>query len=307
VKPGVAKIKISPATKKRLDAAVRTLLEWYTNHQRDFIWRRLRITPYIVMVSEFMLQQTQAAMIEKHLPRFLKLFPDLKSLANASTSDVLRAWQGLGYNRRALNLHRAAQALHELKRFPQTQEELIALPGIGRYTSAAILAFAFNKDIAVVDVNIERVLSRIWKRMMTYASVLPMKEIEALDFVILPKGRSSDWHAALMDLGSQICTKRDPKCRECPMLDVCASGKHFIRNPEIARAQKSESREIKYAGHPKRIWRGRILKLIVEQGPITHSRIRKQFSDPLIPVDDILTALVQEGFVTKHRNTYQLK
>ncbi|HYE75449.1 MAG TPA: A/G-specific adenine glycosylase, partial [Blastocatellia bacterium] len=140
------------------------------------------------MVSEFMLQQTQAAMIEKHLPRFLKLFPTLKSLAMASSADVLRAWQGLGYNRRALNLHKAAQALNELRAFPQTQEELIALPGIGRYTSAAILAFAFNKDIAVVDVNIERVLSRIWKRMTTHAAVLPMKKIELLDATILPSG-----------------------------------------------------------------------------------------------------------------------
>jgi A/G-specific adenine glycosylase len=291
-----------------LDAAVTGLLDWYEHNEREFIWRRMRINPYIVMVSEFMLQQTQAGMIDKHLPRFLKLFPNVKKLAAASSSDVLRAWQGLGYNRRALNLHKAAQAIATMKHFPETQEELIALPGIGRYTSAAILAFAFNKDIAVVDVNIERVLSRIWKKMSTHDQVIAMPEIEALDLAILPKGQSSTWHQALMDHGSQICTKRNPKCAECAVLHHCASGKHFIRDPEIAKPAKARSKEALYHGEPRRIWRGRVLKAIVEKGPITKAAIVKQVkAGNDVPVDVILSALVDEGFVTKLRNTYQLK
>lgn len=301
-------MKVTPATRKRLDLAIADLLDWYEHNERDFIWRRMRINPYVVMVSEFMLQQTQAGMIDKHLPRFLKLFPNAKNLAAASSADVLRAWQGLGYNRRALNLHKAAQALAAMRRFPETQEELMKLPGVGRYTSAAILAFAFNKDIAVVDVNIERVLSRIWKRMATHDQVIAMSEVEALDAAILPTGHSSAWHQALMDHGSQICTKRDPKCQACPVLDHCASGKHFIRNPEVARASKAVSLETRYHGHPRRIWRGRILKAIVDKGPITKAAIIKHIKAGCdVPVDMILEALESEGFVQKHRNSYLLR
>jgi A/G-specific adenine glycosylase len=291
-----------------MDSAVAGLLEWYEQNEREFIWRRMRINPYIVMVSEFMLQQTQAGMIDKHLPRFLKLFPNVKKLDAASSSDMLRAWQGLGYNRRALNLHKAAQALAAMKRFPDTQEELMKLPGIGRYTSAAILAFAYNKDIPVVDVNIERVLSRIWKRMTTHDQVIAIDEVEALDAAILPRGQSSKWHQALMDHGSQICTKRNPKCAECPVLDHCSSGKYFIRNPELAKPIKAKSKEQLYHGEPRRIWRGRVLKTIVEYGPITKPVIVKSVKAGRdVPVDIILDALVTEGFVIKRRNSYQLK
>jgi A/G-specific adenine glycosylase len=232
----------------------------------------------------------------------------VKKLAAASSSDVLRAWQGLGYNRRALNLHKAAQALAMMKRFPESQEELMKLPGIGRYTSAAILAFAFNKDIPVVDVNIERVLSRVWKKMTTHDQVIAMDEVELLDAAILPIGQSSKWHQALMDHGSQICTKRNPKCAECPVLDHCSSGKYFIRNPELAKPIKAKSKEALYHGEPRRIWRGRTLKVIVENGPITKAAIVKSVkagSD--VPVDIILDALVGEGLVAKHRNSYSLK
>jgi A/G-specific adenine glycosylase len=301
-------VKLTPATRKRLDSAVNELFAWYAENQRDFIWRRMRIDPYVVMVSEFMLQQTQAGMIDKHLPRFLKLFPNVRKLAAASSSDVLRAWQGLGYNRRALNLHRAAQELAKMKRFPETQQDLMALPGIGRYTSAAILAFAYNKDVPVVDVNIERVLSRIWKKMTTHDAVLPMDEIESLDAAILPSGRSSEWHQALMDHGSSICVKRNPKCIECPALEQCASGKYFIRNPEISRPAKMKSRQRLFHGHPRRIWRGRVLKAIVENGPITAAAIKKQLKlHDEVPLAAILEALVTEGFVQRHRSSYSLR
>lgn len=265
------------------------------------------------MVSEFMLQQTQASQVERLLPPFLKRFPTAKALANASTADVIRAWQGLGYNRRALNLHRAAQAITALRCFPRTREELIGLPGIGAYTSSAILAFAFNEDVGVVDVNIERVLSRLWERMPTTAAVLPIKHIEQLDLEILPKGQSAAWHEALMDFGATICTKRAPKCLTCPLLHECPSGNVFLRSPD-SRGEPSVSREKKFQGSPRRIWRGRVLGIITDHGPITKAALLRALASnhSYRPESDgelistILQALEQEGFVTRTRSRYSL-
>jgi len=266
-------LRIDKLTLKRLESAVPKLLEWYDENQRDFVWREVGQTPYIVMVSEFMLQQTQAATIQIRLPLFLKQFPSVKALAKASIADVLKAWQGLGYNRRALNLKKAAEAIHNnYKRgFPSTLEELLELPGIGPYTASAILAFAFNADVPVVDVNIERVLSRLWKQMPTYSSTLPIKEVEGLDRKILPQGESSYWHQALMDLGATVCIKREPKCELCPLIKECKSGPFFIKNRTELKKTTSPKRqnEPKYFGHPRRIWRGRILKLVADTSSIT--------------------------------------
>ena len=207
---------IHHATRARLLSAVPILLGWHSNNKRSFIWRGLRRSPYVVLVSEFMLQQTGAKQVEKKLPKFLRQFPSIKKLASASRPDVLRAWQGLGYNRRALNLHNAAKVIATMRRFPKTIEELQLLPGVGRYTANAILAFTHNADVPVVDVNIERILSRWWKPMKHSNEKLPMRDIYKLDAAILPKGKSSAWHEALMDLGSTICTKKNPKCRSVP-------------------------------------------------------------------------------------------
>ena len=203
-----------------------------------------------------MLQQTGVKQVEKKLPEFLRQFPSIKKLASASRSDVLRAWQGLGYNRRALNLHNAAKAIAAMRKFPKTLEELQTLPGVGLYTASAILAFVHNADVPVVDVNIERVLSRWWKPMNHSNEKLPMRDIYQLDAAILPKGKSPAWHEALMDLGSTICTKKAPKCAECPVQTCCRSaGKMSLYAPV-----NPISQEPRYFGEPRRIWRGRILQ-----------------------------------------------
>lgn len=302
-------VRLHPQTRKRLNTAVEILLEWYRLNQRSYIWRGLRKTPYQIMVSEFMLQQTQASQIEKLLPPFLKKFPTVRALAEAESSDVIRAWQGLGYNRRALNLHRAAQTLATKRAFPRTQQELIALPGIGAYTSAAILAFAYNEDVSVVDVNVERVLSRLWQRMPDRDAALPIKTITELNAQILPQGRSSKWHESLMDFGASICTKRKPACEVCPLLEICASGKHFIKTPDLA--VRAKAQEVRYAGQPRRIWRGRILKIISEANGITRAGIERSLSrshaeiDPAL-IDTILFALTSEGFIKRRATTYLL-
>jgi A/G-specific adenine glycosylase len=290
-------------TRSRLLRAVPILLQWHRKNQRSFIWRELRRSPYVVLVSEFMLQQTGVKQVEKKLPEFLQQFPSVKELASAPRAEVLRAWQGLGYNRRALNLHQAAKAIAKLRVFPKTLEELRSLPGVGLYTASAVLAFAYNEDVPVVDVNIERVLSRWWKLMKHPNEKLPMRDIYELDAAILPKAKSSAWHEALMDLGSTICTKNAPKCRVCPVQGYCKSAGKL----SLAVSENIASSEKRHFGQPRRIWRGRILHLISKSESITKrnllSELRKiyEIADPaFVPfVTSILSSLTEEGFITQ--------
>jgi len=172
----------------------RLLLAWYDRVGRDLPWRRTR-DPYAILVSEVMLQQTQ---VERVVPRFLawlERWPDVDSLADASPAEVIRAWQGLGYNRRALNLHRAARRV-TADRWP---DDLTELPGVGRYTADAIRRFAFDEEVLPVDVNVERVLRR------TRAVFSPASA------------------HALMDLGATVCVARVPRCESCPLAERCPS------------------------------------------------------------------------------------
>jgi A/G-specific adenine glycosylase len=178
---------------------VERLLAWFTEHGRDLPWRRTR-EPYAILVSEVMLQQTQAARVVPHFLAWLERWPTAGALAAAPTADVLRAWQGLGYNRRALNLQRAAREV-ATNGWP---EDLTELPGVGRYTADAVACFAFGRPVLPVDVNIRRVLERT--------------------------GASFDdtCGQALMDLGATVCIARVPRCGECPLAEECPSrGRRF--------------------------------------------------------------------------------
>jgi A/G-specific adenine glycosylase len=296
---------VHPTTRARLLRVVPMLLKWHQANKRSFIWRGLRRSPYEVLVSEFMLQQTGVKQVEKKLPEFLSQFPYVKQLASASRADVLRAWQGLGYNRRALNLHKAAKNIASMRAFPKTLEGLQSLPGVGRYTANAVLAFAYNKDVPVVDVNIERVLSRWWKPMKHSNEKLPMQDIYELDAAIFPKGKSSQWHEALMDLGSTICTKKSPKCSECPVQGYCKSA----RKISSAVSQKSSLLEKLYFGQPRRIWRGRILHLISKNETVTKHKLLSDLKEnhkiaklTFVPfVTSVLSQLTEEGFITQSK------
>ncbi len=173
---------------------------------RDLPWRRTR-DPWAVLVSEVMLQQTQVPRVIPIWEAFMAEFPTVAACAEASQADVVRAWAGLGYNRRAVNLHRAAVLMDGM--VPRDLDALLRLPGIGPYTARAVLAFAWEEDVAVVDTNIARVLSRRAGRRLT------PREAQAMADALVPPGRAWEWNQRLMDLGALVCTARAPACERC--------------------------------------------------------------------------------------------
>ena len=201
-----------------------SLLEWYDRHARDLPWRAKggqRPDPYHVWLSEVMLQQTTVATVGPYFRKFLGKWPSVRDLAAAELNDVLVAWAGLGYYARARNLHKCAQAVAERHGgvFPDTEEALLDLPGIGGYTAAAVAAIAFDRPAAVMDGNIERVVSRLF----AYEEPLPAAKpgLKALVAKITPNRRPGDFAQAMMDLGATICTPRKPVCALCPWRPDC--------------------------------------------------------------------------------------
>jgi A/G-specific adenine glycosylase len=217
-----------------------TLLRWYEAHRRDLPWRKTR-DPYRVWLSEIMLQQTRVAAVLEHYRIFLERFPGIKALAAASESDVLAAWSGLGYYRRARMLRQCAQLIVERHAgsFPRNSADLLALPGIGRYTAAAIASIAFNEPVAVVDGNVERVLQRLIGRALTARQIWEY----AQEF--LARSRPGDFNQAMMELGATVCVPREPHCLACPLRRWCATKgeasrkEPIVRQPTI-RQQKKE-------------------------------------------------------------------
>jgi A/G-specific adenine glycosylase len=187
------------------------LLDWWDGAGRDLPWRRTR-DPWAVLVSELMLQQTQVPRVVPKYAAFLERFPSAPACAEAAVGDVVRLWAGLGYNRRAVSLHRCAVAVVERHdgRLPDSLEALLALPGIGPYTARAVLAFAFERDVGVLDVNAARVLGRAW-------AITAQADADA----VVPPGCGWSWNQAVLDLGATVCTRRDPDCHACPLADGC--------------------------------------------------------------------------------------
>ena len=202
------------------------LLQWYTVHGRDLPWRRTR-DPYRLWVAEVMLQQTQVGTVIPYYRRWLKRFPTLRALASAPSSAVLAAWEGLGYYSRARHLHCAAQKIVEEHggRLPRTVDSLRRLPGIGRYTAAAIASIAFDVDAAVLDGNVKRVLARVFDVRDDVKTARGEKRLWELAERLAPRGRTGDYNQALMDLGATICTPRAPACAICPLRAMCAARK----------------------------------------------------------------------------------
>lgn len=306
-------MKLTPTDKERLIKARRTLLTWFAKNGRSFFWRRKERDPYIVLVAELMLQQTQASRVDEYLPKFLDRFPSIKHLAKANTSDVIKMWQGLGYNRRALNLQKAAQQVvsEHSSIFPSDERLLLALPGVGLYTARALQAFSFRKDVSVVDVNIERVISRISKKMKSSSDMLTMNDVHSINEAILPKGKSEQWHEALMDLGATIC-KKNPKCDICPLQMNCASYTTLSKQKVMTTSKKSNEKQ--YFGSPKRIWRGRVLKHISSTEKTTTKEILnaiKSYSTDSKEfeafIDIVVTDLTKDGFIAKIGRSISLR
>jgi A/G-specific adenine glycosylase len=211
---------------ERRSATWRLLLDWYAREGRATLpWRQTR-DPYAILVSEVMLQQTQVERVIPKYHAFLERFPTLAALAEAPIAEVIRAWAGLGYNRRAVQLQQIAQqAMREYDgALPATIEGLLALSGIGRYTAGAIACFAFGQQVATVDTNIRRTLWRLFRGIEP--AIWPAsanREALALAEWALPNGQAYEWQQALMDLGATICIARRPACERCPLTSACSA------------------------------------------------------------------------------------
>ncbi len=198
------------------------MLSWFAKRRRDLPWRRTR-DPYHIWLSEIMLQQTRVAAVIPYYERFLENFPDVRALARANIDRVLASWSGLGYYSRARNLQRAAKeivARHEGD-FPREYEAALALPGIGRYTSAAVLSIAYGAPHAVLDGNVARVLARLGALHGELRAPATWRKLEATAQNLLVRNAPGDWNQAMMELGATVCTPKSPRCGECPVAKSC--------------------------------------------------------------------------------------
>jgi A/G-specific adenine glycosylase len=209
-----------PSSKRVATSTLRcAVLAWYETHGRRLPFRATS-DPYAILVSEAMAQQTQAERAGEVWARFMDVFPTAVALAAATPADVLRAWQGLGYNRRALNLWRAARRIVDVHggRVPADLDALEALPGVGPYTARAVAAIAFGRPVGAVDTNVRRVLGRI---VGGQAGIRRPVELQALADAVVPSDRPGAWTHALMDLGATVCRPREPNCEGCPVRMWC--------------------------------------------------------------------------------------
>jgi A/G-specific adenine glycosylase len=275
--------------------------------------------PYYTLVSEFMLQQTQVDRVVPKFEAFIARFPDIVALANASVGDVLREWQGLGYNSRAVRLHETASLVAE--RFggvmPSETHLLRRLPGVGPYTAAAIRAFGFDLDDAPVDTNIRRIVHRIAFGIEHPSKVAP-RELDARAHDLVASGSSHDWNSAMMDLGATICTARAPKCLLCPLREHCAAA------PLDAAALESARREHAKIPSPQnaipwesttRFARGRIVDRLRALPPGRRISLLDLHGElqPLMPersledVGRLVAILERDGLVARDGETIALR
>ncbi|USN53092.1 MAG: A/G-specific adenine glycosylase [Candidatus Nomurabacteria bacterium] len=250
-----------PSTTRRKKFQQR-ILAWFAAHQRDLPWRKTR-DPYRILVSEIMLQQTQVSRVIPRYFAFLQEFPTVRALAAAPRSSVLRQWSGLGYNRRAINLQRSAQELvREYKgKFPADVELLEALPGIGPYTARAVAAFAFEISVAMVDTNVERVLTRFFVGLDTQPK-LSTKEMAVLAASVLPSTQAWKWGHAMMDFGATVCIARDPLCETCPLRNTCQAFPQIQKLRQQGKALPRTKRPASPFHDSSRFYRGRIVALL---------------------------------------------
>jgi A/G-specific adenine glycosylase len=268
-------------------------LDWYDAHGRDLAFRRTA-DPWAVLVSEVMAQQTQAARAAEAWTTFIERYPTPRSLAAASTADVIRAWRGLGYNRRAVALRAAAIRIAEDHggEVPDALEALVGLPGIGPYTARAVLAIAFGRGVAALDTNIRRVLDR---------AVGPLPGVptamQAVADGWVPADRPAAWTHALMDIGATICRKRDPRCEACPLRTLCRFAEGDQASPASSRRAATERPAFEST---TRWLRGRILDRLRDAEPEAWVTLDAPLGrHDLGAVDRALAALASEGFLER--------
>jgi len=262
-----------PSIEEERNAA---LLSWYTAHRRALPWRG-STDPYVVLVSEMMLQQTQVSRVVEHFERFLALFPTVYDLAAAAFTEVLAAWVGLGYNTRAKRLHEAARRIAE-EGWPTDAAGLEALPGVGPYTAAAVASFAFGHQVAAVDTNQRRVLSR-W-----HGEVLTGSGLDSVVQSHLPADAAT-WNQAVMDLGALVCHPHRPACDVCPVADWCAG-------PETYAPPRPQGR---FEGSVRHA-RGAIIRMLVRRPAGFDELVEETGLDP-DDLEEVVLGLEEDGLV----------
>ena len=279
----------SAARARRFQARV---LEWGADHRRDLPWRHTR-DPWRVLVSEVMLQQTQVDRVIAYYSAFLRAYPRAVDCARARPGDVVRLWSGLGYNRRALNLHRTATAIagEHGGAVPADESSLRALPGIGAYTARAVLSFAFEADVATVDTNVVRVLSR-----GVAGAGLTLRQAQSLADRLLPAGHSWEFNQSMFDLGATICTAAAPACGRCPLRHQCRWKRGGLSAPDPWRASPSVRAQAPFAGSDRQ-GRGRLVQAL-RQGPVSQEMLASAcgWPDDAPRAERISVSLVAEGF-----------
>ncbi|MBA4179269.1 MAG: A/G-specific adenine glycosylase [Anaerolinea sp.] len=270
----------------------RALMRWYAGNGRHALPWRLTREPYAVLVSEVMLQQTQVDRVLLRYQAWLQRWPTAAALAGASLADVIREWGGLGYNRRAVNLHRAARVI-AAQGFPTTVAGLRCLPGVGTYTAAAVASFAFNEHVAVADTNIARCIARVLLGQPSQRGVSP-KVIAAAGSAMLPREDSRSHNLALMDLGAIVCQAKVPRCGECPLRAVCEWRRAGFPADEAARKPAPRFED------SARFARGRIVDAL----RATQQLSTREIVDVLPPshhqpLDRYLASLERDGLVAR--------
>ena len=278
------------------------VLAWWDGQRRELPWRETR-DPWAVLVCEVMAQQTQVARVAERWAPFLERFPTPTACAAAPSAEVVRWWSGLGYNRRALNLHRCAVAVVERHggALPRTLVELLALPGIGPYTARAVRAFAFEEDAAVVDTNTARVLAR-WA-----GHRLTVREAQAAADAALPPGRAWAWNQALLDLGAAICTRRAPRCRDCPVTAHCGWARAGTPDPDPADGSAGVSGgQSRFAGSDRQ-GRGRLVEALRARS-VTTTELAVVMGWPDDPdrAERVAATVLRDGLASRDAGAYRL-
>lgn len=239
------------------------ILQWYLFSRRQLPWRETS-DPYAIWISEVMLQQTQTAKVLQYYGAFLQRFPTIAALAQAEISEVLKAWEGMGYYARARNLHRAAKQIVQAygDELPPEYEKLLTITGIGPYTAAAVASIAFNQDYAVLDGNVARVLSRIFLITLPPKNASAKKIFQEVATGFLLKGRAKDWNQALMELGATVCSPQRPNCESCPAHRHCR-GYNELEKPEQLPVRLPKAARPHYHMAVGLVWKG--AKLLIDQ------------------------------------------
>ena len=278
---------------------VEPLLAWSRTELRDLPWRATR-DPWKILVSEIMLQQTQVSRVIDRWHEFLACFPTPTDCANAPTSAVIELWAGLGYNRRAVNLWRAAVQVRDDHggALPTTVDELQSLPGIGPYTARAVAAFAYELDVGVVDTNVGRLVAR-WT-----GSTLTPKRAQAIADALVPRGEGWRWNQSLFDFAVAVCTKKEPKCGACPLQHACAWA--GTGSDPAAGSAGVSSGQSRFEGSDRQV-RGRITDAL-RAGPVAIADLARygRPADTAESLERIASGLIADGLAVEEAGRLRL-